>query len=219
MSSKLKAVERDPAKVVRSDIVKAGTGWCHVVHAGQILRIVDLCGNQSADMLLYNAEDPEERYSVNQTVVAQRSSLIELGTELCSNQGRVMMTVVADTCGMHDTLGSGCSAEGNTIRYTNRTRYMHSCRDVFVSKFLEQAGMDKRDQACNLNFFTRVKLDGEGTLEFIDGISGPGKYVDLEAAMEVLVVLSNCAQLNNPCNDYNPTPLQLQVWDAPRKEV
>ena len=214
MNPKLKAVERDPAEAVCSAVVKAGTGWLHEVRAGQILRIVDLCGNQSADVLLYNAHDTAERYNVNNTIAAQRSTLIELGTELRSNDDNVMFTVVADTCGEHDTLGSGCSAEGNAIRYTDRTRFMHSCRDTFVRHFSDMPDMSKRDQTSNLNFFTKVQLGTTGSLEFVDGISGPGKYVDLEAKMDVLVLLSNCAQLNNPCNDYNPTPVQMLIWDA-----
>ena len=205
---------RKEADAVHVEIVKAGTGWLHEVRAGQILRIVDLCGNQSADVLLYNAHDTAERYNVNNTIAAQRSTLIELGTELRSNDDNVMFTVVADTCGEHDTLGSGCSAEGNAIRYTDRTRFMHSCRDTFVRHFSDMPGMSKRDQTCNLNFFTKVQLGTTGSLEFVDGISGPGKYVDLEAKMDVLVLLSNCAQLNNPCNDYNPTPVQMLIWDA-----
>ena len=217
MNPKLKAVERDLAEAVCSAVVKAGTGWLHEVRAGQILRIVDLCGNQSADVLLYNAHDTAERYNVNNTIAAQRSTMIELGTELRSNDDNVMFTVVADTCGEHDTLGSGCSAEGKAIRYTDRTRFMHSCRDTFVRHFSDMPGMSKRDQTCNLNFFTKVQLGATGSLEFVDGISGPGKYVDLEAKMDVLVLLSNCAQLNNPCNDYNPTPVQMLIWDAEKR--
>lgn len=163
MNPKLKAVERDPAEAVCSAVVKAGTGWLHEVRAGQILRIVDLCGNQSADVLLYNAHDTAERYNVNNTIAAQRSTLIELGTELRSNDDNVMFTVLADTCGEHDTLGSGCSAEGNAIRYTDRTRFMHSCRDTFVRHFSDMPGMSKRDQTCNLNFFTKVQLGTTGS--------------------------------------------------------
>lgn len=120
-------------------------------------------------MLLYNAHDTAERYNVNNTIAAQRSTMIELGTELRSNDDNVMFTVVADTCGEHDTLGSGCSAEGNAIRYTDRTRFMHSCRDTFVRHFSDMPGMSKRDQTCNLNFFTKVQLGATGSLEFVDG--------------------------------------------------
>ena len=153
MNPKLKAVERDPAEAVCSAVVKAGTGWMHTVKKGQILRIIDLCGNQSVDMLLYNANNPAERYNVNNTLAAQRKALIELETEIRSNDDNVMFRVVADTCGEHDTLGSGCSAEGNTIRYTDRTRYMHSCRDTFVRKFLEKPGSEQARPDLQPEFF------------------------------------------------------------------
>ena len=205
---------RKEADAVHVEIVKAGTGWMYPVRKGQILRIVDINGNQAVDTIFYNADNTAERYSVQQTVQRQRNALVGVGTDLMSSEDRVMLTVVADTCGDHDTLGSGCSAEGNAIRYTDRTRFMHSCRDTFVRHFSDMPGMSKRDQTCNLNFFTKVQLGTTGSLEFVDGISGPGKYVDLEAKMDVLVLLSNCAQLNNPCNDYNPTPVQMLIWDA-----
>ena len=212
MNDKLLDVPRLREEAIYSERVKAGTGWMHTLRKGEILRIIDLCGNQSVDMLIYNAADPAERYNVNNTLAAQKKALIELGTEIRSNDDHVMLRVVADTCGEHDTLGSGCSAEGNTIRYTDKTRYMHSFRDTFVRNFLETPGMSKRDQTCNLNFFTKVLLDGNGRLEFADGISGPGKYVDLLAEMDVVILVSNCAQLNNPCNDYNPTPVEMVIW-------
>ena len=123
MNGKLLDVPRDRSRAVYSETVKAGTGWMHIVKKGQILRIVDLRGNQSVDMLLYNAGNPAERYNVNNTLTAQRKALIELGTEIRSNDDNVMFRVVADTCGEHDTLGSGCSAEGNVIReWINETR-------------------------------------------------------------------------------------------------
>lgn len=213
MNDKLLDVPRKRELAIYSERVKAGNGWMHILRKGQILRIIDLCGNQSVDMLIYNAHDTAERYNVNNTLAAQRKALIELGSEIRSNDDNVMLKVVADTCGEHDTLGSGCSAEGNTIRYTDKTRYMHSCRDTFVRKFLDTPGMSKRDQTCNLNFFTKVLLDPAGRLEFADGISAAGKYVDLLAEMDVLILVSNCAQLNNPCNDYNPTPVEMIIWE------
>ena len=213
MNDKLLDVPRNREQAIYSERVKAGTGWMHTLRKGQILRIIDLCGNQSVDMLIYNAHNTAERCNVNNTLAAQRKALIELGTEIRSNDDNVMLRVVADTCGEHDTLGSGCSAEGNTIRYTDKTRYMHSCRDTFVCKFLDTPGMSKRDQTCNLNFFTKVLLDPAGHLEFADGISAAGKYVDLLAEMDVVILVSNCAQLNNPCNDYNPTPVEMIIWE------
>ena len=48
---------------------------------------------------------------------------------------------------------------------------------------------------------------------FADGISSPGKYIELEAMMNVIVLVSNCPQLNNPCNGYDPTPVKMIIWD------
>lgn len=202
--------EEDAAYV---EDVPAGEGWLHLIKKGQTFRILDLEGNQAVDTLFISAKDPSERYSVQQTVQRQANCLVGVGTRLYSNDDNLMLTVVADTCGEHDTLGSGCSAEGNVVRYTDKTRYMHSCRDTFV-RTLENFDMAKRDQVCNLNFFTKVILDDKGRLEFADGISGPGKYIELRAEMDVLFLLSDCAQLNNPCNDYNPTPIRMVVFDG-----
>lgn len=212
MKNKLLESERKLNDAVVDVTVYAGEGKVLPLKKGQILRLIDVEGNQSGDVQIYNANNTAERYSAQNTITAQANTMIELGTVILSNDGNPMLTVVADTCGEHDTLGSGCSAEGNVVRYTDKTRYMHSCRDTFV-RTLQDFGMGKHDQVCNLNFFTKVILDDKGRLEFADGISGPGKYIEMRAEMDVLFLLSDCAQLNNPCNDYNPTPIRMVVFD------
>jgi urea carboxylase-associated protein 1 len=213
MNSKRKECDRQIEEACFDVMAYAGEGKMLLLKKGQVLRLIDVEGNQSGDVQVYNAYDTSERYSAQNTITAQANSMIELGTVIRSNDDNPMLTVIADTCGEHDTLGSGCSAEGNCVRYTDKTRYMHSCRDTFV-RTLQDYGMSKRDQVCNLNFFTKVILDNTGRLEFADGISGPGKYIDLRAEMDVLFLLSDCSQLNNPCNDYNPTPIRMVVFDA-----
>ncbi|MDR0932585.1 MAG: DUF1989 domain-containing protein [Victivallales bacterium] len=203
---------------VHVETVRAGEGWMYPIKKGQILRIVDLNGNQAVDTIFYNSDDTTERYSVQQTVQSQRNALIGLGSILMSNEDNPMLTVVADTCGDHDTLGSACSCESNMIRYGFETRYMHACRESFLARLLERPGMDKRDQVNNLNFFMYVPMDQDGNLNFADGISSPGKYVELKAEMNVLVLVSNCPQLNNPCNNYDPTPVKMIIWDTSEKE-
>jgi len=197
-----------------NEVVPAGAYWMKVVRKGEILRITDLEGNQAADTLFYNAEDTAERYHANNTLREQRNVYIQLGTEIRSNENNVMMRVVADTCGRHDTLGSACSCESNTSRYAFEKRYMHSCRDSFLKGILDwSSGMDKRDQVCNINFFMNVPVNPDGGSSFSDGISGAGKYVELKAEMDTIVFVSNCPQLNNPCNAYNPTPVQMTIWE------
>jgi urea carboxylase-associated protein 1 len=204
----------NPIDAVVDHVLAAGEPWMHTVKRGQVLRIVDLEGNQAADTIFYNAHDSAESYSVTDTVQRQRSVYLSTGSVLVSNRGRAMLSIVADTCGRHDTLGGACSAESNIVRYAPEKKYMHSCRDSFLLALARAGnGMDKRDLAPNINFFMNVPLTPDGGLRFADGLSGPGKYVEMRAEMDVIVLVSNCPQLNNPCNAYNPTPVRFLVWN------
>jgi len=195
-------------------VVPAGDPFMKIVKRGQTLRILDLEGNQAVDTLFYNAADSEERYSANDTIRAQGNLYLTTGSKLLSNLGNVMLEITADTCGRHDTIGGACSAESNTVRYALEKRHMHSCRDSFIMALAEwDQGMSKRDLASNINFFMNVPVTPEGGLTFEDGLSAPGRYVEMRAEMDVLVLISNCPQLNNPCNAYNPTPVEVLIWD------
>lgn len=196
---------------IYDETVPAGEPWYHVVKAGEVLRIVDLEGCQAVDTLFYNANDVTERYSAPQTIVRQKNIFVETGTELVSNLGNTMMKVISDTCGRHDTLGGACSAESNTVRYALDKLDMHSCRDNYLLA-LGQMGMDKRDLVSNINFFMNVPVESDGTLAIVDGISAPGSTIELIALMDTLVLISNCPQLNNPCNAFNPTPIRLSIY-------
>jgi len=206
----------DPSLAARDVVIAAGEPWLARIAKGQVLRIVDLEGNQAVDTLFFNAHDAEERYSATHTILAQRALYLGLGTTLVSSHGRPMLTIVADTCGRHDTLGGACSCESNTVRYALGKRFMHSCRDNFMAAIAAdpQGQLTKADIGANINFFMNVPVTPQGGLTFADGISGPGKYVELEAHMDLTVLISNCPQLNNPCNAYNPTPVRCLVWDA-----
>jgi urea carboxylase-associated protein 1 len=196
-------------------VIPAGEYWLDIVGAGQRFRIVDIEGNQAADTLLFCAADPAERYSFVDTLRAQRNVYLSVGSMLLSTAGRPLAEIVADTVGRHDTLGGACASESNTVRYSLEKRTMHSCRDSWLLAVAENErfGLTKRDLTHNINFFMNVPVTEEGSLTFADGLSGPGKYVELSAAMDVLVLISNCPQLNNPCNAYNPTPLEILIWD------
>lgn len=205
----------EPQNAVRRDIVPAGDYYMKVVKAGQTFRILDLEGNQAADTLFYNANDPAERYSAIDTIREQGNVYLTAGTRILSNHGNEMLQIVADTCGRHDTLGGACATESNTVRYAIEKKCMHACRDSWLLAVAEneEFGMSKRDITHNINFFMNVPITESGGLTFEDGISAPGKYVELTAKMDVIVLISNCPQLNNPCNAYNPTPVEVLVWE------
>lgn len=204
---------------ILNETCPAGEPWMGLVKRGQTFRIVDLEGNQAVDTIFYRADAPEERYSLTDTIRRAGQLYLGLGSKLYSNQGHVMAVISADTCGRHDTLGGACASESNTVRYAMEKRPMHSCRDNYMDAIANfalahQIGLSVRDIGANINFFMNVPVTPEGDLTFADGISGAGKYVEMQAEMDLVVLISNCPQLNNPCNAYNPTPIQLLVWDA-----
>lgn len=195
--------------------VPAGDGWSGVVKQGQTLRMIDLEGNQAADTLLYNAHDFTDRYSAIDTIAGQSNIYLTKGSKLLSQNGNVLMTITEDLCGRHDTLGGACSQESNMVRYDIGKRYMHACRQTFL-KYGLAAGLEKRDIAPNINFFMNVPIAPDATMTIVDGISAPGDYVELQAEMDVLMVISNCPQINNPCNGFDPTPIRVLVWNDER---
>ena len=204
-----------PETAAESFIVNAGDAFVHEIRQGQTVRIVDLEGNQAVDTLFYNAHDYADRYSAQDTIREQGNLYLTTGTRIISTEGNVLLTITADTCGRHDTLGGACAQESNMVRYAIEKRYMHACRQSFLRGLQHwKHGMEKRDITSNINFFMNVPVMPEGKLTFEDGVSEAGKYVELRAEMDVLMVISNCPQLNNPCNAYNPTPVQILIWDA-----
>ena len=208
----------DESRIVYREVVKAGEPWMHEVKAGQFFRIVDLEGNEAVDTLFYNAKDQSERYSATDTIREQGNIYLTTNSVLRSNLNNPMLTIVDDTCGRHDTIGGACSAESNTVRYAIEKRHMHSCRDSFIMALSKcecnhDKKMSKEDLSSNINFFMNVPVTPDGHLDFDDGISAPGRYVEMQAHMDVLVLVSNCPQLNNPCNGYNPTPVEMVIWE------
>jgi len=211
------------ATALRSEICPAGEPWMGRVAKGQTFRIVDLEGNQAVDTIFFNANNLEERYSPSHTIRKSSQLYLGLGSALYSNNGHVMASITADTCGRHDTLAGACASESNTVRYALDKRPMHSCRDNFMTALTtfplaEEVGLNVRDIGANINFFMNVPVLSNGDLYFADGISGAGKYVEIVAEMDLIVLISNCPQLNNPCNGYNPTPIKLITWEAANHE-
>lgn len=196
--------------VLRDEVVPARAPWTAVVRRGQTLRIIDLEGNQAVDFLMYALEDDAERYSAQDTIAAQRNIFLRTGSVLLSNEGRPMAVVTDTSVQYHDTIGGACSCESNTLRYGHHTKSQHAC----VENFLQAnagGGRGKRDMVSNINWFMNVPVEADGSLGIVDGISGPGLYVDIRAEMDIVAVVSNCPQINNPCNGFNPTPVRMII--------
>lgn len=197
------------------DVLDSGAYYLKTIKKGQTFRILDMEGNQAADILFYSAADPSERYSAVDTLRTQGNVYLSVGSVLMTNDNNPLLEIVADTCGRHDTLGGACASESNTVRYSLKKKTMHNCRDSWLLAIAEndELGLTKADLTHNVNFFMNVPVTPEGGLTFEDGISGPGKYVEMKAHMDTIMLISNCPQLNNPCNAYNPTPVEVLIWN------
>jgi urea carboxylase-associated protein 1 len=198
-------------RVVEDRVIPPGGDWSGIVKRGQVLRLVDLEGRQAIDFLCYNAADPSERYNAADTMKIGGSIFVGKGTKLYSDMGNVLFTVIEDTCGRHDTIGGCCSRESNRVRYG--VKEGPNCRDNLL-RGLSRHGLGKKDIVANLNFFMYVPVGAAGEMAIADGFSKPGDYIELRAEMDVLAVLSNCPQINNPANAFNPTPIQVVVRDG-----
>ncbi|MDP3174323.1 MAG: urea carboxylase-associated family protein [Phenylobacterium sp.] len=210
MTSTDNALSGLPAHIVADQVVAARAPWDHVVRKGQTLRIVDLEGNQAVDFLMYALADDAERYSAQDTIAAQGNIFLREGSRLLSNEGRAMAVVTATSVAYHDTIGGACSCESNTLRYGHHTKSQHACVENFLQANARH-GRGKRDMVSNINWFMNVPVEDDGALGIVDGISAPGLYVDLRAEMDLVAVVSNCPQINNPCNGFNPTPVRMII--------
>jgi uncharacterized protein len=202
-----------PRRILLEQTVAARAPWSGIIRKGQRLRIIDSHGQQAVDTLFYVADDVAERYSAQETLRAQGSAYIDTGTRILSNEGRVMLCVEASSGGPHDTSAGACSCEANTVRFGHHTRFLHACRDNFILA-AERHGLSSRDIVPNINFFMNVPIDPSGDLAIVDGVSRPGDHVELLAQMDVLCLISNCPQINNPCNGFHPTPITVMIFGA-----
>jgi len=121
-----------------------------------------------------------------------------------------MATVTGTSVDYHDTIGGACSCESNTLRYGFHAKSQHACVENFLQGN-DRYGRGKRDMVSNINWFMNVPVEPDGALGIVDGISAPGLYVDVRAEMDLVAVVSNCPQINNPCNGFNPTPVRMVV--------
>jgi urea carboxylase-associated protein 2 len=204
-------------RLVHQEPLRGGSAWSRQLRRGQVLRLTDLTGKACVSALLYNARDPIERYNMPDTLKAQFTAFLTTGRVLYSDMGRVLMSIIGDTCGWHDTI-SGCGdAAASRARFgegsyqERRNDFFRNARDNFLVE-LGKHGLGKRDLGANVNFFVRVTVDGEGRMSWTAGNSRPGAYVDLRCEMDTLVVLTNTPHPLDPATSYGPPAVDLAIW-------
>jgi len=199
------------SKVLQDVVLAPDENWSGVLTPGQGLRIVDLEGKQAVDFLCYNADDVADRYNAADTMKYNKNVYLGAGHGIYTVRATKLFTIVADTMGGgHDTIGGCCSAASNMFRY--QVPDTPSCYGNFL-RALARHGMGEKDIVANINFFMNVPVLADGTMGIVDGKSKAGDFVDLRAESRVLAVVSNCPQVHNPCNGFNPTPIRVIVTD------
>ena len=202
------------SRVLLETVVAGGAPWSGIFRRGQVLQIIDLEGQQAVDFLCYAAGNPEERYHAANTIKKAATLRLTKGHVLYSDIARPMMTIVEDSCGWNDTVAGCCSAPSNRLLYG--AEHSAGCRENFLTEFAKHK-LGRRDIVANLNFFCRVPVgddNGLDPLTFVGAPSRPGDHIDLRADMDVLGVISNCPQTNNPCSGGRPTPIRVRVIEG-----
>jgi len=198
--------------MVEQSTIGPGEGWSRIIKTGQHLRITDLEGRQAVDFLCYLADDPEEHYNAPNTMKAAGSAYLGEGTALLSSLARPLFTIVHDTVGNHDTIGGCCSQPSNRLLYGIAGE--RNCRDILLGG-LARFRLGPRDMVPNINWFMRVPVAEDGQMCITESDSRAGDFVELRAEYDTIAVLSNCPQVLNPANDFNPTPIRVDVFNDP----
>jgi urea carboxylase-associated protein 1 len=197
-------------KIISRETVPAKGRWSARLEQGQKLTFIDLEGKQAVDFLCYSDSLPLDRINLPNTVKLNKSLYVTKGCKIYSDHARVMMSVIEDTCGYHDTLAGCCSCEIDKVRYG--AEKTESCRTNFIAELAKWA-LAPSEIVSNINFFMKVPFDGDGNIVIADSVSKPGDYVTLQAEMPVVVVISNCPQTDNPAAGFAPTPIEAIIWE------
>lgn len=191
-----------------SETIRACAPWSRVIKAGERLRVIDLHGQQAVDFLCYNAGDPAERYHAPNTIKAAGTIMLTKGHVLYSDRANPLFAIEEDTFGGHDTIGGCCSKPSNQMLYGVPNE---GCRENFLTA-LSEHGLGWKDIVPNINWFMTVPVANAGDAEIALGSSKPGDQVTLRAEMDTLAVISNCPQILNPANNFNPTDIKVEIF-------
>jgi urea carboxylase-associated protein 1 len=197
-------------RILREETIAPAGHFAAEIRKGQVLRIVDVEGQQVADLVTVSARNLAEKLSVMNTINLNKQVFPRVGYVLYSDEASPMMTIIADTCGVHDMLAGACS------RYTNERRYgikdSKNCRDNLAAA-LQPWGIGWKDVPFNMNVFMNCPIGNDGNWSIQVPKSKAGDYIDFRAEMEVIAAFSNCPQVHNACNAFRLKPLRAVIYE------
>lgn len=202
----------DASAVLHREVVPGGWYWTTVLPRGQALRLINTAGNNGVSVMLWNADDTSERYNAGDTVKLQWTTQLSTGRVLFSDMGRVLASIIDDTCGHSDTLAA-CSTPGSNQRNFGEARLRNSRDNLRLAA--GKHGLAVKDIPACISFFSHVSVGSDGALSWVDGSVRPGAHVDLRAEMNLLVAVSNCYHPLSPDVTFDPAPIEVVRWQAP----
>ena len=183
------------------------TGTAFELRRGQHLTVIDLEGEQVADLIAFARDDHREWLSSGRTFDYANTIRLTTGHVLYSNRSRPMFTIVGDDVGRHDFLFTPCSPETFQIIYRH-TGHHPSCLEN-LSRALAPHGIDPDAIPTTFNIFMNVEIGANGGLQILPPRSQAGDKVRLRAEMDLLVGLTACsAELSN---NYRFKPIGYEI--------
>jgi urea carboxylase-associated protein 2 len=208
------AASLDPAAVRHGETIPGGWYWTKTIRRGEALRILNVSGTPGVSLFAWNAQDASERYNSADTVKIQWTSELRKGRVLFSDMGRVLLSIVEDTCGAHDAIVGGSTPFSNARKYGDAALRSTAENMVLAAG---KHGLGPRDLAPVVTFFAPVSII-DGRVTWRDGLVQPGDFVDLRAELDLIVAVSNCPHPLAPDRAFAPGPVECVVHRLPPVE-
>lgn len=184
------------------------SGSAFTVNQGQIIRIIDVEGEQVADMFCYAEDDINERLSSGHTTDYNGKIFLSKDDSLYSNRSNLMFTIVADQVGKHIMLYAPCSQEMFVKSYGAEEKHPN-CLDNLVSE-LKNYGIQGSDISIPLNIFMNIEISQQGEITIHSPLSKAGDYIELRAEMDMIVGVTACSA--GTCNNFKWTPIDVEIY-------
>lgn len=209
----------NPQEVLYEDVIPGGKHWSFTLRRGTVLRLIDTEGGANVGMLFYNPQNPLERYNAPDTLKCQHTFKLTAGHCLYSDMGRIFCSIVEDTAGWHDTVCGNVTKAMVAERWglkgyqEHRNDWTQNGHDSFLVEGAKY-GLGRRDLAANVNWFSKVHTEEDGTLVFDAGAARAGAHVDLRFEMDTLVLFHTCPHPLNPAAEYPRKAITYQLRKA-----
>ena len=192
------------------NIIQPRCGTSFILKAGQYLKVIDIEGEQVANLVCYNEHDKAEYLSSGRTIDYAETIFLTKGHPFYSNRSNVMFEIVEDSVGRHDFLLTPCSAEMFTIIYGHKEPH----RGCFgnIANALRSYDIKEDNIPITFNIFLHLSLNAHtGKLTILPPLSEAGDYIIIKARMDLIVALTACSA--GMSNNYSYKSIGYKIID------